>query len=184
MMTDDVLMPVAVDAVGALLRVEDSDNGLMAGASCLCCGVPVVAKQGEFNSWHFAHHGEFSYSAQSPSHTTDMGISTCSLESYLHKAGKRLLLQSITDALSEKRPLPMRWDNDCFHKYHEAENILPSAATHVEEERLWGELRPDLAIMAGGRPLYFAEIVVTHSPESNVYSVRHTRRRVQVAEPP
>lgn len=36
--------------------VQDCPRGLASGCVCPSCGLPLVAKQGTVNQWHFAHH--------------------------------------------------------------------------------------------------------------------------------
>lgn len=52
----DVLHPVGRRSDGRLVHVRDVQRGLASSVVCLTCGLPFVARQGEHNVWHFAHH--------------------------------------------------------------------------------------------------------------------------------
>lgn len=45
----------ALDNSGAVRFVGEVENGAACACVCPTCGAPVLAKQGELNSWHFAH---------------------------------------------------------------------------------------------------------------------------------
>lgn len=40
---------------GALVDVEEVERGERCGCVCPACGLPLVARHGEVNAWHFAH---------------------------------------------------------------------------------------------------------------------------------
>lgn len=54
--TAAVLHPVGREPSGRLVHVRDAQRGLASQVVCLTCGQPFVARQGEHNVWHFAHH--------------------------------------------------------------------------------------------------------------------------------
>ncbi len=171
MTNPDVLMPVALDSAGDLLWVTAAANGIGAAAVCICCCAPVVAKQGDDRAWHFAHHNPVrpdSIHAAAP--TGHMPIHSCNGEGWLHLTGKRLLRSSLERALGTRVPLPLRFDNDCFHQSHDIPTVLPTTATHVAEEEPLEGVRPDLALWAGNRVLMFFEVIVTHAPAPSVYA--------------
>ena len=170
-MDPDVLMPVALDSAGDLLWVTAAANGLGASATCICCGAPVVAKQGDYVAWHFAHHNtEGAPSAGGGGANYQFPVGACNGETWLHRAGKRLLRRSLERALTAHAPLPLKYDTSCFHRSHEVPNALPLSATHVAEEKPLDGTRPDLTLWANERVLVFFEIVVSHAPEFQVYA--------------
>jgi competence protein CoiA len=48
----------AVNAEGRVVSVDEVPRGLDCGCVCSLCNAPLVAKQGEIRSWHFAHASE------------------------------------------------------------------------------------------------------------------------------
>lgn len=48
-------MTRATDVNGEIIPIEKSSNGKACGCLCIVCNTPLIARQGEFNSWHFAH---------------------------------------------------------------------------------------------------------------------------------
>lgn len=49
-------VPFAIDKTGNVVDVEGVERGLACQCICPECGLPLVAKKGEFNRHHFAHH--------------------------------------------------------------------------------------------------------------------------------
>ena len=73
---------------GGRVSIEGVPRGLACEAVCMSCGTPVVAKQGEINAWHFAHHVEDG--------------TPCSGESYVHA----LVKDAFAGAVGRVLPLP------------------------------------------------------------------------------
>ncbi|MGY2488224.1 competence protein CoiA family protein [Cupriavidus sp. CP313] len=49
-------LPFALDASGEIVSVRDFASGLACQCICPGCGARMVAKQGDAQVWHFAHH--------------------------------------------------------------------------------------------------------------------------------
>ena len=164
-------MPIALGRDGQPLRVADSNNGLSADAVCLCCGHPVVAKQGSINQWHFAHQGDLPSGTRLSSIRQGElpAVPLCTQETWLHRAGKALLRESIAESIENKVALALTFENDCYHKSHFVTNMIPREADSVDMESQLQGIRPDLAVRARGRVLMLLEVIVTHKPEPAVY---------------
>jgi competence protein CoiA len=50
-----LLQSFALNNVGDIVSVEEVERGLACECTCPGCGTPVMAKQGEVRTWHFAH---------------------------------------------------------------------------------------------------------------------------------
>jgi hypothetical protein len=53
-----VQMAFGKDANGKIIHISTAHNGVACSCSCIECGAPLVAKQGEVLEWHFAHAAE------------------------------------------------------------------------------------------------------------------------------
>jgi len=47
----------ALNNCGDLVSIRDVDNGKACGCHCPGCGEHLIARQGQINTWHFAHCG-------------------------------------------------------------------------------------------------------------------------------
>ncbi|MCR4716705.1 MAG: hypothetical protein K5656_05950 [Lachnospiraceae bacterium] len=65
---------------GDMVSIEDVKNGLKCECLCPSCGSQLIARKGEKNIWHFAHHGESDCNSGS--------------ESALHLMAKNILLEN------------------------------------------------------------------------------------------
>lgn len=81
---------VAESADGALMHINDVPSGMSCGCYCVGCERRMVAKNGEIQAHHFAHH-----SARDGSSCSSAG------ETALHKFAKKVLDQRLEIALSE-----------------------------------------------------------------------------------
>lgn len=70
-------IPFAVSSTGAAADVRGVERGLACGCTCPSCGEPVIAKQGQDRTWHFAHQSGAACAG--------------ALESALHLAAKEVL---------------------------------------------------------------------------------------------
>lgn len=71
---------VAKHKSGVMIDIAKAENGLSCECTCVCCGAPLVAKQGPDKASHFAHES----------------VSDCagSLETLLHLAAKQIIKES------------------------------------------------------------------------------------------
>ena len=165
-------MPVAVWE-GQLLWVNDAPNGLYPGVTCLCCGHPVVAKQGDLNQWHFAHAPiEVPQNAGSRESKPQMLISSCTRESYLHASAIRVICATIEGAKRKSHKLPLRYGSDCFHGEHRYDDIVTVSPPTLRVNTPYESIRPDITVVREGRVTAFIEVIVTHKPEGAVYEQR------------
>lgn len=52
----EVMHPVGRGPDGRVVHISEAQRGLASRISCLACGDRFVARQGQHNAWHFAHH--------------------------------------------------------------------------------------------------------------------------------
>jgi hypothetical protein len=126
---------------GRIVYVKDVDNGIGCRCTCPACNAPLVARQGEEVTWHFAHASESSC--------------TSAPESGLHRMAKQILL----DARRIRVPISEM-------QVHSGQiySIADPVTVDFEEiytERAHEDIVPDLLAIVGGVPL-FIEIAVTH----------------------
>ncbi len=136
---------------GELVDVNDVESGLACACMCPVCGARLVARKGSKVAHHFGHF-------------QDTG---CNPETVAHALGKRLLMERLSQALAEARPIPIRWPCGLCQDTHEGD-VGRRAAT-VQAEMALGECRPDISLIGRtGRPVALLEVVVSHPPDDNV----------------
>lgn len=134
---------------GAIVHIADVERGLECGCTCVSCGAVLMAKKGEKNTHHFAHHnGEGEH---------------CS-ESILHKLGKEIIVKHLQIGVH------------AFSYAAEQEDVVGNIHQQVIEDRSYtlqlqkaqmekasesGLFRPDITATVEEESLYI-EIVVTH----------------------
>lgn len=143
------LMAFAVNDCGAIVSIEHVDRGAACGCFCPACGEPVIAKQGDVKTWHFAH--------------TSGNDCAAGAETALHRAAKQiiferreLMLPAFTVTASARGPYSGR--------IHHAEAGLPEALCpfeHVLLEQPMASIIPDAVGIAGGGKLLI-EVAVTN----------------------
>ena len=128
---------------GVITHIETVERGLKCGCVCPACGKPLVAKKGTVMMHHFAHHAgqncEYGY------------------ETSLHLAAKEILSHArkiMLPPVYVHLPDSPRRDELLFE-----EREIP--IDHVELEKRYGDIIPDVVIYAGGKQL-FVEVFVTH----------------------
>ena len=52
----EVMHPVGRGPDGRIIHISEAQRGLASRILCLACGDLFVARQGQHNAWHFAHH--------------------------------------------------------------------------------------------------------------------------------
>ncbi|WP_160289722.1 competence protein CoiA family protein [Novosphingobium pentaromativorans] len=128
------MMVVALDASGALARIEQVARGLACCCTCVSCKGPLIARQGEINAWSFAHVSGGDCGAR---------------ESQAHLFGKQIIEAAGGLHLASRK----KWgaiDSD-FQPLDE-----------IVLEQRFGDVRPDLLCSYRGAELAI-EIKVTHA---------------------
>ena len=128
---------------GTITSISDVQSGLKCGCVCPACGAPLIARKGPKKMHHFAHHAgdncEYGY------------------ESSLHLAAKDILSRS------KKMIIPPVWVH--FPGSPKKDELviqeMEIEIDHVELEKRFGEIIPDIVVYSGGK-YFFVEIFVTH----------------------
>ena len=137
-----------------IVEVHEVPRGAHCGCLCLCCGEPLVSRQGDINAWHFAHH-------------SDAQGCDSSGETYLHLAGKRALAQRIQEAIDKTKSAEMVWQCAHCEERHQGDLAKQIEAVGVEERSL-GKFVPDITLYS--RPdvvRSIIEIVVSNPPDQS-----------------
>lgn len=122
---------------GQLVGIEEVESGLACNCKCPACGHVLVAKKGNLNQHHFAHHNK----------------SECSgaVETALHIKGKEILAKSRRITL----PPVFLANRQLFDQRNVTFDV-------IELEKRTADIVPDIVGYINGRPLLI-EIAVTHS---------------------
>ncbi len=127
---------------GKLLHIAAAEKGLACGCICPGCKLPLVARKGNINAPHFAHH-----STKSCAHA---------VETAMHLACKAILI--------ERREIVLPKVEIDFSTYRNPLLIAPEQRyklSEIREESPIEDLVPDLMVCVEGHPLLI-EIFVTH----------------------
>lgn len=142
-----VAVPVAVDEDGTLVRPDEADAAR--SYRCPGCGADLILRQGELRRAHFAHRrGD-----------------GCSIESTLHRAAKRRLVQVVEEWLEDGGPRPCI-SRPCpdFSCDGGVVQDLPADVSGVAEEvRLEDGTIGDVVLYRGPDPCAVIEVAVTHA---------------------
>ena len=175
-------LTLAQHSSGKILSIRVAANGL--ACDCICtCGERLIARQGEFKDWSFAHESGAECAG--------------ALETVLHKAAiqlivdeKRLYIGEYDPISSSPKKLPKYYLEDFYNQYKKAnpkstlseveyfsnkelaikvfnakQQCMKSRITFSEaysERRAEGSTRkPDVTAIYKGKKIY-VEIVVTH----------------------
>ena len=127
---------------GQITSIADVESGLKCGCICPACGEPLVAKKGSKVVHHFAHHAgkNCEYGYQTSLHLAAKDI--------LSKAKKMIIPAVVLD-----------FPGSCKREIISEEIEL--SIDHVELERRFGDVIPDVVVYAG-KKCFFVEIYVTH----------------------
>ena len=138
---------------GHLVHIDKVPSGLACNCVCPVCHGRLIARKGDTNTHHFAHHHD----------------ANCDGETLLHHLGKRLLYSRISLAISRKEAIPFLWRCRECQDVHEGD--LTEMATTVALEESLGKIQPDVTIFGQERkPRVLVEVVVTHEPEPIVWN--------------
>lgn len=129
----------ALDGNDDLVHVDSVDNGAKCNCFCPSCKKPLLAKQGDINSWHFSHADA----------ACKYGVETA-----LHLKAKEILAEE------GRLMIPGLRVGNNFH----IKKILPDQEIKFDEVRVEENLIsivPDLIVCKSGKEMYI-EIAVTH----------------------
>lgn len=127
---------------GQITSIADVESGLKCGCICPACGEPLVAKKGSKMAHHFAHHA---------GKNCEYGYQTS-----LHLAAKDILSKA------KKMVIPaVVLDFPGSYKREIISEEIELSIDHVELERRFGEVIPDIIVHSGAK-YFFVEIFVTH----------------------
>lgn len=148
----DVLYPVAV-ASGELVWATDlaRDEQRPAGMTCVGCTQPVSLRAGKQVRPHFGHRP---------------GAVCTAPETVLHSTAIRVIAGALSDAISTGIPYPVQWWCRSCASQNEGNLARGSNRSVTVDAALPGVLfRPDVAVLAAGRPVAAIEVIVTHDLE-------------------
>jgi hypothetical protein len=134
------VVPAALDGAGLLVRPAEAAPGAY---TCPGCSERVVLRAGAIKVRHFAH-----------------GPGSCSTETALHAAAKRLLVQVV------ERGETVRVRRGCRGCGETWDEPAPEADAAVPERRLPEGLRPDVLLLASGTPVLALEVRVRHAVDA------------------
>ena len=127
----------------SIISINDVESGLKCGCICPACGEPLIAKKGSKMMHHFAHHS---------GHTCEYGY-----ESSLHLAAKEILSKAKTMMIPAVYvKFPSSYKDDQL-----ISDVKEITIEHVELEKRFEDIVPDIVIYTGGKQL-FVEIYVSH----------------------
>ena len=152
-MSDAVEIPYGLTAGGRLLHISHAERGLACGCVCAQCGQPLIAKQGDVLSWHFAHQSDAACHG--------------AVETALHRAAKQVIADARLVRLPEIRAPSGQIDR-------RAEEI-PLEDVRQEPTHLAG-VRPDLAARLPDGGELLIEIYVTHAIDADKHAKLTTLR--------
>lgn len=129
--------------------------------SCIGCGREMIAAQGKKQEWHFRHKHE--------------DASFCSGETYLHRLGKRSVVEGFRQAVSDGKPYLMtrriekvcrKWEKIVGRPCREFEDVaydLTDYYDRADEESIVGGFRADVLLSHSEKKrMLLVEIKVTH----------------------
>lgn len=127
---------------GQITSIDDVERGSKCGCVCPACGEPLIAKKGTKVMHHFAHP---------PGTNCAYGYQTS-----LHLAAKDILSKA------KKMVIPaVMLDFPDSHKKEMISEEVEIAIDHVELERRFGDVIPDVVVYTK-KKCFFVEIYVTH----------------------
>ena len=135
---------------GRITHISQVESGLECGCFCPACGDRLVAKKGGVVRHHFAHQSK---------DPCEYGV-----ESALHLAAKEIVAAADEIMIPEVRlQFPHSYRSDIL--IHESMKVK---ADHVELEKRFGSIVPDVVVYSGGKK-FFIEIFVTHAIDDRKY---------------
>lgn len=135
---------------GKLIHISEVESGLVCDCTCPVCSTPLIAKKGQINTHHFAHHE----------------LSDCDNvnESILHKLGKSIIAEH------QKVRIPAmdievtgRDLLDEIHTQRSQDHEYTLSFNEFGLEQSFKDFRPDITVVTEGNQKVFIEIVVTNS---------------------
>ncbi len=127
--------------------------------TCINCSEELIPKMGEQRKWHFCHKPD----------------AKCSLESYLHKAAKRVFIQEYNECLNmgipffislQRKIICNACENEafpCVTGKRTEKHDLTEVFNLAKEETRYEELIPDVLLESDiNKDIVFIEFAVTH----------------------
>lgn len=170
------LIPFAISEDAKVVTVHEVPRGAACNCSCPGCGAPLIARQGEVQSWAFAHAAgtECSHAFESSLHIAVKTI--IETEKRLDLPGCYVLTRQETDSMQPIDGSFMDGENYLIGPYlyrtapliknlsPEGYGALPPRTVRFDSvvlEHAAGDMRPDIIASIGQTHLYI-EVAVTH----------------------
>lgn len=148
----DVLYPVA-RAGGDLVWATDlaRDQQRPAGMSCVGCSQPVSLRAGTKVRPHFGHRP---------------GAVCSAPETVLHSTAIQVIAAALSGAINAGEPYPVQWWCGVCASLNDGNLARGQGRTVMVDTAVPGaRYRPDICVLASGRPVAAIEVVVTHDVE-------------------
>lgn len=130
---------------GEAVHINAAEKGI--SYKCLGCDAPMIARQGNIRTHHFAHAARTGHA--------------CSPETVLHINSKHQLAAVLRSAVGNSFVVNVRCDHNYLHRVDLLEGVTEVAVEHQIER-----FRPDITLLGTlGDPSSILELVVAHAPE-------------------
>ena len=157
----NILYPLALNAAGITIPVRDANHGGI--YNCLGCNQIMIAKQGEFRKWHYAHKSQ--------------QANTCNPDLVLHRTAQELILAGFRQAVAQEGEYMLgRLCTRCGG--HIIKNAAQADATINREVSAVPGTRADLVITYSDNDRLVLEVVNTNNlseATTNKYSQSNIR---------
>ncbi|MBR1840349.1 MAG: hypothetical protein IJ782_07195 [Prevotella sp.] len=138
---------------GEIVFIDTVPNGSNCNCSCVGCGKPLIARQGEKNQHHFAHEGG--------------NVREC-YDKTLHSLAEQIIKEN-------KQVYSPKYDGEYYK--HESE-LLSFVEVEVEQRNDYSDLQPDLVgVTEDGKRIHI-EIRNTHKVDSSKESKLKDRKQI------
>ena len=142
----NILYPLALNAAGITIPVRDANHGGI--YNCLGCDQIMIAKQGKFRVWHYAHKSQ--------------QANTCNPDLVLHRTAQELILAGFRKAVAQEGEYIL----GCLCTRcgsHIIKNAAQADATIDREVSAVPGTRADLVITRASGHKLIIEVVNTHN---------------------
>lgn len=148
----NVLYPVARAGDELVWATELARHQLRPGGiSCVGCSQPVSLRAGKKVRPHFGHRP---------------GAVCAAPETVLHSTAVRVIATALSEAISAGSPYPVQWWCGTCASRNDGNLARGEGRTVTVDSALPGvRYRPDVAVLAAGRPVVAVEVIVTHDVE-------------------
>lgn len=144
------LTTFARGADGQYRSIHEVEQGARCGCTCIVCGKPVIARQGDVRNWSFAHRpGEYQREC------------AWAQETALHQVAKEIIEESGAIWTPDRHmqvKLEVLWNNPPSKT-----DTIPGGLLRFKEVKLEhrvGEIKPDVVAIGEDGRRYFIEIVL------------------------